>query len=160
MVPWPCIARSWATGRVIARPRASGRRIMRVWWGRSTSLEQESRRRRSRRGASARRGRPAEPLDLRLGDLVRVTHQRVERRAPARDGGAVATRHGDAHQLEAQRPERCDDLERRAEHGVTARRAVPQLQRRARIAAGDRKSTRLNSSHGYISYAVFCLKKK
>src|SRR5687768_17942937 len=28
---------------------------------------------------------------------------------------------------------------------------------RARL---DRKSTRLNSSHGYISYAVFCLKKK
>src|SRR2546422_3116103 len=27
-------------------------------------------------------------------------------------------------------------------------------------ARGDRKSTRLNSSHGYISYAVFCLKKK
>src|SRR5256884_5174401 len=27
-------------------------------------------------------------------------------------------------------------------------------------AVGDRKSTRLNSSHGYISYAVFCLKKK
>src|SRR2546429_6673579 len=27
-------------------------------------------------------------------------------------------------------------------------------------AHGDRKSTRLNSSHGYISYAVFCLKKK
>src|SRR2546429_1332369 len=31
--------------------------------------------------------------------------------------------------------------------------AVPHGQR-------DRKSTRLNSSHGYISYAVFCLKKK
>src|SRR3989449_3423203 len=29
-----------------------------------------------------------------------------------------------------------------------------------RAAIGDRKSTRLNSSHGYISYAVFCLKKK
>src|SRR2546429_1130550 len=27
-------------------------------------------------------------------------------------------------------------------------------------ALSDRKSTRLNSSHGYISYAVFCLKKK
>src|SRR5256884_5384547 len=27
-------------------------------------------------------------------------------------------------------------------------------------ASEDRKSTRLNSSHGYISYAVFCLKKK
>src|SRR3989449_2960287 len=31
------------------------------------------------------------------------------------------------------------------------------LGKRARV---DRKSTRLNSSHGYISYAVFCLKKK
>src|SRR2546429_3595272 len=28
------------------------------------------------------------------------------------------------------------------------------------LESGDRKSTRLNSSHGYISYAVFCLKKK
>src|SRR2546422_1510750 len=28
------------------------------------------------------------------------------------------------------------------------------------VGCGDRKSTRLNSSHGYISYAVFCLKKK
>src|SRR2546422_6019011 len=28
------------------------------------------------------------------------------------------------------------------------------------LVEGDRKSTRLNSSHGYISYAVFCLKKK
>src|SRR2546429_3014283 len=32
-------------------------------------------------------------------------------------------------------------------------RRIPDLTR-------DRKSTRLNSSHGYISYAVFCLKKK
>src|SRR2546422_7942828 len=31
---------------------------------------------------------------------------------------------------------------------------TPSVERR------DRKSTRLNSSHGYISYAVFCLKKK
>src|SRR2546429_3653884 len=29
-----------------------------------------------------------------------------------------------------------------------------------RVNQRDRKSTRLNSSHGYISYAVFCLKKK
>src|SRR5205809_4644247 len=29
-----------------------------------------------------------------------------------------------------------------------------------RVDEQDRKSTRLNSSHGYISYAVFCLKKK
>src|SRR5437879_7764940 len=32
--------------------------------------------------------------------------------------------------------------------------------RNAAIALGDRKSTRLNSSHRCISYAVFCLKKK
>src|SRR5687768_17691643 len=31
---------------------------------------------------------------------------------------------------------------------------------RAERLSRDRKSTRLNSSHGYISYAVFCLKKK
>src|SRR2546422_3698869 len=31
---------------------------------------------------------------------------------------------------------------------------------RDKAAPVDRKSTRLNSSHGYISYAVFCLKKK
>src|SRR2546429_6287309 len=37
----------------------------------------------------------------------------------------------------------------------TLEAAVCALQRLA-----DRKSTRLNSSHGYISYAVFCLKKK
>src|SRR5687768_18549187 len=32
--------------------------------------------------------------------------------------------------------------------------------RQLTISPQDRKSTRLNSSHGYISYAVFCLKKK
>src|SRR2546430_13290427 len=36
---------------------------------------------------------------------------------------------------------------------------APQLYQYA-LAAGDRKSTRLNSSHSQISYAVFCLKKK
>src|SRR5205809_1986900 len=41
--------------------------------------------------------------------------------------------------------------------GKTLAFAIPLADR---IAAGDRKSTRLNSSHGYISYAVFCLKKK
>src|SRR2546422_3218030 len=36
----------------------------------------------------------------------------------------------------------------------------PRHQRAAEREHLDRKSTRLNSSHGYISYAVFCLKKK
>src|SRR2546422_7795298 len=35
-----------------------------------------------------------------------------------------------------------------------------ELERPERVPLRDRKSTRLNSSHGYISYAVFCLKKK
>src|SRR2546422_4770605 len=62
---------------------------------------------------------------------------------------------------------------------LTARRVVPHRFRKAGFDASkhkggergnvalrqvdvrqDRKSTRLNSSHGYISYAVFCLKKK
>src|SRR3989442_10557071 len=37
---------------------------------------------------------------------------------------------------------------------------TPAVGERARDAQGDRKSTRLNSSHVRISYAVFCLKKK
>src|ERR1041385_9479058 len=35
-----------------------------------------------------------------------------------------------------------------------------EIKRLEAIPWADRKSTRLNSSHGYISYAVFCLKKK
>src|SRR2546429_1765046 len=54
-------------------------------------------------------------------------------------------------------------------HRLPGRARSPELaqverDRRAPVvgdeAAADRKSTRLNSSHGYISYAVVCLKKK
>src|SRR2546422_7354097 len=44
--------------------------------------------------------------------------------------------------------------------GVRPVLAPGQFDGRRLGAFGDRKSTRLNSSHGYISYAVFCLKKK
>src|SRR3712207_8516086 len=46
--------------------------------------------------------------------------------------------------------------------GREDRRAVPLPghHRRLPLPAADRKSTRLNSSHANISYAVFCLKKK
>src|SRR2546422_4053108 len=55
--------------------------------------------------------------------------------------------------------------------GVRRRRGRPEIsgdvmghdpwsELRDRAERVDRKSTRLNSSHGYISYAVFCLKKK
>src|SRR2546422_3567567 len=43
---------------------------------------------------------------------------------------------------------------------VIATEPLERLGERRDDIAGDRKSTRLNSSHGYISYAVFCLKKK
>src|SRR5256885_3980658 len=43
--------------------------------------------------------------------------------------------------------------------GVLGRVAPPRLRHRLQH-VGDRKSTRLNSSHLVISYAVFCLKKK
>src|SRR2546422_4459657 len=38
--------------------------------------------------------------------------------------------------------------------------AIRDAKEKIRACSVDRKSTRLNSSHGYISYAVFCLKKK
>src|SRR3712207_6868750 len=42
--------------------------------------------------------------------------------------------------------------------GLTAEALL--TEHRIAVAPGDRKSTRLNSSHANISYAVFCLKKK
>src|SRR2546422_4400007 len=48
---------------------------------------------------------------------------------------------------------------RRGDSGQIERRGGGEP-RHAANPARDRKSTRLNSSHGYISYAVFCLKKK
>src|SRR5262245_65160678 len=50
------------------------------------------------------------------------------------------------------------DFDRQIELAREAR--VDDLRRRASAAGEDRKSTRLNSSHLGISYAVFCLKKK
>src|SRR2546422_8048799 len=47
-------------------------------------------------------------------------------------------------------------LANRASNVATSRSGVAPNQENP----ADRKSTRLNSSHGYISYAVFCLKKK
>src|SRR2546429_6208383 len=44
--------------------------------------------------------------------------------------------------------------------GFGKSKSEPQVSRRCIDGLRDRKSTRLNSSHGYISYAVFCLKKK
>src|SRR5690242_21323414 len=67
---------------------------------------------------------------------------------------------GDAvdHALDAIGVSRRSDADGRAEPGLHREEGAG---RRARIASvRDRKSTRLNSSHMSISYAVFCLKKK
>src|SRR2546422_3023252 len=48
----------------------------------------------------------------------------------------------------------------RAERAVRSHAAEIRVHGHPPILHRDRKSTRLNSSHGYISYAVFCLKKK
>src|SRR2546422_5289843 len=45
-------------------------------------------------------------------------------------------------------------------HALLILKACRHLCSGADVGRLDRKSTRLNSSHGYISYAVFCLKKK
>src|SRR5688572_32498679 len=51
---------------------------------------------------------------------------------------------------------------RRSSSPPSARAATPRSSTRSRASGAirDRKSTRLNSSHSQISYAVFCLKKK
>src|SRR2546422_7108643 len=53
-----------------------------------------------------------------------------------------------------------DGPARRSSRLLRAYRVSQRRRAEPRNTAGDRKSTRLNSSHGYISYAVFCLKKK
>src|SRR3712207_7091625 len=61
-----------------------------------------------------------------------------------------------------QREQREEDRHRRQHHGDhPGRGEVDPVDEQPRgPPRGDRKSTRLNSSHANISYAVFCLKKK
>src|SRR3712207_7541651 len=71
------------------------------------------------------------------------------------------------HHLEGARAEQAQRVPRPPRRGGR-RRGAPAGAKRGhaggklppRRAGGDRKSTRLNSSHANISYAVFCLKKK
>src|SRR2546430_4910569 len=55
------------------------------------------------------------------------------------------------------KPRRCACCVRKARHSSATR---SRRSRSRRVPTKDRKSTRLNSSHSQISYAVFCLKKK
>src|SRR2546421_8692590 len=81
-------------------------------------------------------------LPIWRGSTVRTRRTRCRRRRPARHARAP-------------RPRRLRDPKRRE-----AEPRRPGRARRSRLGPRDRKSTRLNSSHDQISYAVFCLKKK
>src|SRR3712207_7276349 len=75
---------------------------------------------------------------------------------PARPARAAAEATTGAHRTH---PGGLIHEEDRGDHQAGAAPARAGRARRAR-GVGDRKSTRLNSSHANISYAVFCLKKK
>src|SRR2546422_5991033 len=121
-----------------------------------------------RRGADAvlEAGRRAERR-VRTPQSVRG-HRGQERRSPYAMDGVPGERHPGLGAEAYQRPGLTTELRR---IGPT-RRSGLKNKPRDRDDAGfdaelsdvpieqDRKSTRLNSSHGYISYAVFCLKKK
>src|SRR2546426_4437031 len=101
---------------------------------------------------------------------------------PGDDGERIGRRDGEARERVARAVEALrslgDAVVPRIPRHFDGRRASPQLLEAAAVlradradalegavrglgpAAGDRKSTRLNSSHLVISYAVFCLKKK
>src|SRR5687768_17781309 len=104
----------------------------------------------------ARRSRPRVPR----GDRSSV--RAVLRRAPSDTPGDRALGAGGAHTR--RKPGAGAALpgartSRRADERDGARRPG-RVQVAPVVELRDRKSTRLNSSHGYISYAVFCLKKK
>src|SRR3712207_7439858 len=80
---------------------------------------------------------------LSLHDALPIYPGHSDDRVPGRGGGRDVPR---------RRLHRRGDAEERRPH--------PRAPRRDARAARDRKSTRLNSSHANISYAVFCLKKK
>src|SRR2546429_1585349 len=82
-----------------------------------------------------------------------------------------ASQHGPYYQLSWKEKGKTVSRRLPAEHATLYRQWIANRQRLQSIIQQmhgvsqkahrqDRKSTRLNSSHGYISYAVFCLKKK
>src|SRR2546429_2729489 len=78
---------------------------------------------------------------------------------PTPKAGTVVPAGGDV--AAAVREFKAGKVEYRADKGGNVHAGVGKLSfDEDKLTAKDRKSTRLNSSHGYISYAVFCLKKK
>src|SRR2546422_5915953 len=106
------------------------------------------------------------PPVLRVEEVVDALHCDLE------FGGALVQRGDEIFRFRPQSVELGGDgvevdVGLRRQRGAGCRASLPRASRgelqvilAERAQAQDRKSTRLNSSHGYISYAVFCLKKK
>src|SRR3712207_8228116 len=82
---------------------------------------------------------------LSLHDALPILRGGEELRRPGREAGRDAP--GAAEPVEVR-------------HQLVPLRALELVESRPHVPTRDRKSTRLNSSHANISYAVFCLKKK
>src|SRR2546430_8876705 len=104
------------------------------------------------RGECRARARGSEPFDSRRGGAAVGRAGRVSPQGDSPEPGAGVQ----------VRPElRLEGLARARAQSAARRSAGPEAHvpvRQRKVA--DRKSTRLNSSHSQISYAVFCLKKK
>src|SRR2546422_4213881 len=76
---------------------------------------------------------------------------------PTHEGGTGRMKAADAYLVITNLPDR--DSAAKLAHELVEKRLAACINILSPCRS-DRKSTRLNSSHGYISYAVFCLKKK
>src|SRR2546429_2122058 len=123
----------------------------------------------------ARVGREDPPVEKELDTFARQTAQvaEVENQVVERGDALVACEGERLHVAVVPRGQRGQPVgallvgrgngraESRPRNGVQAQLRQPRRRRyEPLVYVQDRKSTRLNSSHGYISYAVFCLKKK
>src|SRR5699024_1091150 len=126
--------------------------------GRSSSTEGSSDERRRRPAGRPPRTRRAPCRDP-PRSRPRTPHRHHEQPAPPRAalGGGLHRARGD--RLRAVRGAALHVLALRRIHQLE-RAQRPHLHRPGELPPEDRKSTRLNSSHVSISYAVFCLKKK
>src|SRR2546429_4478217 len=104
---------------------------------------------------------PAEKRSKHAAEKAHDTGFHKEKLFDVAVGGAKGFQDADfAAALEDGHDQRVDDSERGHGESETAEDAEKKIEDGEENAQADRKSTRLNSSHGYISYAVFCLKKK
>src|SRR6266550_4456779 len=105
-------------------------------------------------------------ITVRIASTVKAFHReacRRQRAPPEPSRGRHGLERRGPLSSPRRRPRRCSlraDLPSRRHQVARGRISSTRRRRPGGRGPRDRKSTRLNSSHGYISYAVFCLKKK